>query len=152
MGKNGVPATALGHINNVHPKHKDLIIVIESLVGRFSLLWDKVLTDIHPANKDGFPRRGKVVGSYDWIDHPDHPFPNEDERWEEDYNSRLYACAENRTINLPTVDKRGYRGSGENIRRRKSLYSTQEKIVQVIVKLENIHLVSGDSNPLLLCC
>ncbi|KAG9048184.1 hypothetical protein FS837_000530 [Tulasnella sp. UAMH 9824] len=140
LGKNGVPATALGYINNVHPKHKDLITVIESLVGRFSLLWDKVLTDIHPANKDGLPRRGKVVGSYEWTDHPDHPFPDEDERWEEDYNSRLLACAENRIVTQPTVDKRGYRGSGENIRRRKRLYSTQGKVVQVIVKLENIHL------------
>ncbi|KAG8979674.1 hypothetical protein FRB90_008017, partial [Tulasnella sp. 427] len=52
LGPDGQPAKALGYINNVHPNHgKDLIETIEALVGRFSLLWDKVLTDLHLSNE-----------------------------------------------------------------------------------------------------
>lgn len=51
IGSNGEPAKALGYINNVHPEHgRDLVTVIEALVGRFSILWDRVLTDLHPLN------------------------------------------------------------------------------------------------------
>ncbi|KAG8960105.1 hypothetical protein FRC05_007053, partial [Tulasnella sp. 425] len=42
LGSNGEPAKALGYINNVHPEYgRDLVTVIEALVGRFSLLWDR---------------------------------------------------------------------------------------------------------------
>ncbi|KIO24287.1 hypothetical protein M407DRAFT_26303 [Tulasnella calospora MUT 4182] len=79
-GENGSPARALGYINNVHPqKHKDLITAIEYLVGRFSLLWDKVLTDIHSKHDFRDLGRAKVSGSYEWIYNPDYPLP----RWEE---------------------------------------------------------------------
>lgn len=54
LGSNGEPAKALGYINNVHPEYgRDLVTVIEALVGRFSLLWDRVLTDLHPLNALG---------------------------------------------------------------------------------------------------
>ncbi|KAG8939067.1 hypothetical protein FRC04_007031 [Tulasnella sp. 424] len=54
IGSNGEPAKALGYINNVHPEHgRDLVTVIEALVGRFSILWDRVLTDLHPLNALG---------------------------------------------------------------------------------------------------
>ncbi|KIO24282.1 hypothetical protein M407DRAFT_102663 [Tulasnella calospora MUT 4182] len=143
LGENGAPATALGYINNVHPnQNKDLVTVIESLVGRFSLLWDRVLTDIHPGN-DPLPGREKVAGSYTSTDHPEHPRPSfwhfrtlgpvECDRLQDAWN-------EHRTINVPTVNEYGYRGSGQDITRRESTYSIQGKVVQVIVKLANIHL------------
>ncbi|KAG8896516.1 hypothetical protein FRC01_011743 [Tulasnella sp. 417] len=144
IGENGVPATALGYINNVHPKrHQDLVAVIESLVGRFSLLWDKVLTDIHPNNNNSLPWREKTVGFYKWTEHPEHPYPVQMERGvlgEEEYNRRLEAWEEHKIIKLPTVDKRGYRGRYRDITSRYDRYSVQSKTVQVIVKLANIHL------------
>ncbi|KAG8931783.1 hypothetical protein FRC01_000812 [Tulasnella sp. 417] len=143
LGENGTPAKALGYINNVHPdQHKDLISVIESLVGRFSLLWERVLTDIHPDN-DPLPGRQKVVGSYTWAHHPDYPLPSVQDRFalpSLEFNRRLDAAAAHRTFKLPTVHQHGYRGSGQDITFRKSTYSIQGRIVQVIVKLANIHL------------
>ncbi|KAG8938305.1 hypothetical protein FRC04_009083 [Tulasnella sp. 424] len=141
LGDDGAPATALGYINNIHPRHhKDLITVIECLVGHFSLLWDKVLTDIHPENNPGI---GKVIGSYYWTDDPEYPSPlweDSQELGPEEDRRQSDAWEEHRIITLPTVDQRGYRGSGEDIISRDSTYSIQGKRVQVIVKLENIHL------------
>ncbi|KAG8917664.1 hypothetical protein FRC01_002303 [Tulasnella sp. 417] len=52
LGSGGEPAKALGYINNVHPEHgRDLVTVVEALVGRFSLLWDRLLTDLDPRNR-----------------------------------------------------------------------------------------------------
>ncbi|KAG9024291.1 hypothetical protein FS837_005421 [Tulasnella sp. UAMH 9824] len=141
LGMNGAPATALGYINNVHPdQNKDLVTALESLVGRFTLLWDRVLTDTHPDN-DSLPGTRKVVGSYTWTDHPKHPKPS----WHRvlgnrEFNKRLNAWQEHKILSLPTVDKHGYRGSRQDITRRNSTYSIQGKIVQVIIKLANIHL------------
>ncbi|KAG8929345.1 hypothetical protein FRC01_004462 [Tulasnella sp. 417] len=145
LGKNGAPATALSYINNVHPsQNKDLTAVIESLVGRFSLLWDRVLTDIHPTNEP-LPGRQKVVGSYTWTYHPE----NFGSSWQDMYRRTLGAARssrprdasnEHKTINLPTVNAHGYRKSGQDITYRNRTYSIQERIVQVIVKVANIHL------------
>ncbi|KAG9041155.1 hypothetical protein FS837_012674, partial [Tulasnella sp. UAMH 9824] len=145
LGASGAPAMALGYINNVHPKqHKDLVTTIESFVGRFSLLWDKVLTDIHPQNNDNLPGREKVTGAYEWTEHPDHPLPAWKELQalgrEEEYDQLEEAWQENKIIVVPTVDERGYRGSNGDVTYRKSAYSIQEKTVQIIVKLANIHL------------
>ncbi|KAG8931787.1 hypothetical protein FRC01_000816, partial [Tulasnella sp. 417] len=143
LGKDGARAFALDYINNVHPHHhKDLVAVIESLVGRFSLLWDRVLTDLHPAN-DPLPGRQKVVGSYKWTYQPEHPEPTRQDRRASGIMGFFRRRDDRKmlkTINLPTVHKRGYRGSRQDVTRRKSTYSIQGKVVQVIVKLANIHL------------
>ncbi|KAG8927824.1 hypothetical protein FRC01_006879 [Tulasnella sp. 417] len=145
LGENGEPAKVLGHINNVHPEHhKELIPVIEGLVGRFSLLWDRVLTDLYPENEATLPARGRVVGMYKWTeDENTAPRPH----WREyevlggdEYNRRYSAWEESRVISVPTVDKQGYRGSGGDVAHRAHTYSIQGKKVQVIVKLANIHL------------
>ncbi|KAG8894567.1 hypothetical protein FRC01_012890, partial [Tulasnella sp. 417] len=144
LGVDGTPATALGYINNVNLyQQKDLITVIESLVGRFSLLWDKVLTDIHPKNNDRLPGREKVTGTYVRTDHPDHPYPS----WQDhktlgdgEYFRLCEEAEEHKILTPPTVDERGYRGSGRDITSRYATYSIQGKMVQVIVKLANIHL------------
>ncbi|KAG8900478.1 hypothetical protein FRC01_010123, partial [Tulasnella sp. 417] len=144
LGENGTPATALGYINNVNPyQNKILITVIESLVGRFSLLWDKVLTDIHPKNNDRLPGRSKVTGSYVRTDHPDHPYPTWQGPKALEAGEYFWLCEEaeeHKILTPPTVDERGYRGSGRDITSRYATYSIQGKMVQVIVKLANIHL------------
>ncbi|KAG9024292.1 hypothetical protein FS837_005422, partial [Tulasnella sp. UAMH 9824] len=143
LGENGAPAKALDYINNVHPdQHKELVSVIELLVGRFSLLWDKVLTDIHPDN-DSLLRREKVVGFYTWTDDPEYPCPTIFDRVRlsnDDFDRKRDAWQEHQTFTPLTVDQGGYRGSGQDITRRETTYSIQGKIVQVIVKLANIHL------------
>lgn len=145
LGDNGGPAKVLGYINNVHPKlQKNLISVIECLVGRFSLLWDKVLTDVHPSNNDDLPGREKVQAPYSWRDHPEYPEPEWEVRAElgvDEYNRRWGAWEENKIIVLPTVNELGYRKCGRDITSRETAYSIQGKQVQVIVKLANIHLV-----------
>lgn len=147
LGYDGAPAKALGYINNVHPqKNKDLISVIESLVGRFSLLWDKVLTDIHPEHHGNLPGRTKVTEAYEWIDNPEYPQPDwklEEELGHEEYMKIYELWKEHRDLKQPTVDKRGYQGSGADITSRNVTYSIQGKEVQIIVKLANILLVCG---------
>ncbi|KAG9028510.1 hypothetical protein FS837_003857, partial [Tulasnella sp. UAMH 9824] len=141
LGANGAPATALGYINNVHPnQNKELVTAIESIVGRFSLLWERVLTDIHPDN-GSVPGREKVVGSYTSTDHPEYPKPARSRSVGRiEFNNRRTSWQEHRSITLPTVSEQGYRGSGQDITYRKSRYSLQGKPVQVIIKLANIHL------------
>lgn len=146
LGYDGAPAKALGYINNVHPRNKDLISVIECLVGRFSLLWDKVLTDIHPEHHGNLPGRTKVTEPYQWIDDPEHPEP--DWKLEEEVGTvefmRIHKLwKEQRVIKLPTVDARGYQDSGADITSRDVTYSIQGEEVQIIVKLANIILVCG---------
>lgn len=43
-------AKALGYINNIHPSHVKLVQTVESLVGAFVPLFERVLTDIMPGN------------------------------------------------------------------------------------------------------
>ncbi|KAG9027586.1 hypothetical protein FS837_004221, partial [Tulasnella sp. UAMH 9824] len=143
LGQKGAPAKALDYINNIHPdQHKELVSVIESLLGRFSLLWDRVLTDIHPDN-DSLLRREKVVGFFSWADNPEYPSPTILDRMRlgnNDFDRLQDAWQEHRTFTPPTVSEHGYRGSGQDITRRETTYSIQGRIVQVIVKLANIHL------------
>ncbi|KAG8947779.1 hypothetical protein FRC04_010265 [Tulasnella sp. 424] len=55
-----------GYINNVHPEHgRDLVTVIEALVGRFSLLWDRLLTDLHPLNGSTLQGRSQAFAQRD---------------------------------------------------------------------------------------
>ncbi|KAG8912829.1 hypothetical protein FRC01_004877 [Tulasnella sp. 417] len=144
LGENGAPAKALGYINNVHPENnKDLVGVIECLVGRFSLLWDKVLTDIHPEHHGKLPGRAKVTQRYEWIDDPEYPEPPrrlDEELGKEEYQKQYELWKENRVLKQPTVDERGYHGSGRDITSRDVTYSIQGKEVQIIVKLINIQL------------
>ncbi|KIO15428.1 hypothetical protein M407DRAFT_34999, partial [Tulasnella calospora MUT 4182] len=148
LGENGSAARALGYINNVHPEqNKDLISVIECLVGRFSLLWDRVLTDIHPKHHGKLPGRTKVTQRYEWTDDPEYPEPSwesEEELGSNEYKKRHELWKENRVLKQPTVDERGYQGSGTDITSRDATYSIQGKEVQIIVKLANIHLTPED--------
>ncbi|KIO24283.1 hypothetical protein M407DRAFT_26298 [Tulasnella calospora MUT 4182] len=137
----GAPATALGYINNVHPKkQKDLTAVIECLVGRFSLLWDKVLTTIDPHGW-WLLGRNKVTGSYTWTAHPDYPRPLWEDftRGSDEAQRKDNLWNEHKIIKLPTVDEHGYHDSGQDITF-PDTYSIQGNKVQIIVKLESIHL------------
>ncbi|KAG9031225.1 hypothetical protein FS837_003028 [Tulasnella sp. UAMH 9824] len=144
LGENCSPVKALGYINNVdQQKHKDLIPTIECLVGRFSLFWDKVLTDILPKHDFRDLGRTKVSGLYEWIYDPDYPLPRWEERQElgkDGWNGRSNPCDAHKSIKLPTVDERGYRGSGRDITSREVTSSMQGKKAQVIIKIANIHL------------
>ncbi|KIO28457.1 hypothetical protein M407DRAFT_22352 [Tulasnella calospora MUT 4182] len=65
LGNIGEPAKALGYINNVHPEHgRDLVSVVEAFVGRFSLLWDRLLTDLHPRNRQLLQGQRQKDASY----------------------------------------------------------------------------------------
>ncbi|KAG8985625.1 hypothetical protein FRB90_004583 [Tulasnella sp. 427] len=128
LGQNGEPAKALDYINNVHPEHnKDLVPVIEALVGRFSLLWDRVLTDLFPTNQGMLPGRQRVKGMYEWVEAegsaPKPEWSQYHALGAEAWNAAYNAWEETRILVPPTVDERGI-----------------DIKVQVIVKLANIHL------------
>lgn len=150
LGKHGESAKALGYINNVHPEYcKALVEVIEDLVGRFSLLWDKVLTDMLKSNQETLPCRNRVVGKHRWVETEGQPpIPNwkdyspDSEKYWKAYD--LWKTA--RTIILPTVDSEGYRLSDKSVAYRKHGYSIQGTKVQVVVKLMNIQLVSDPAS------
>ncbi|KAG9019805.1 hypothetical protein FRB90_005953 [Tulasnella sp. 427] len=135
LAENGAPAKALSYINNIHPQqHKDLVAVVEALVGRFSLLWDKVLTDIHPDNEKDLVL-ARVPAYYEW----ERPEKSEHEDDEDDEETG-FDSDEEKILVLPTVDPEGYRKSNLHVTDRTVKYSIQGKKIQVIVKLANIHL------------
>ncbi|KAG9022000.1 hypothetical protein FS837_006801 [Tulasnella sp. UAMH 9824] len=58
----------------------------------------------------------------------------------EEFNRLYNAWKEHRIITLPTVDEGGFPGSDLDLTYRKRAYSVQGEVIQVIVKLANIHL------------
>ncbi|KAG8931278.1 hypothetical protein FRC01_001569 [Tulasnella sp. 417] len=135
IAEGGKSAKALGYINNLHPSHhSELYTVIEGLVARFTFLWDRVLTDLHPKN----PVPYRIGGWYEWVEDENNPEPDEEDF--EDYEAYEEAheeWEESRTLITPTVPKEGYT---KDISARNEIYSVQGRKIQVIVKLANILL------------
>ncbi|KAG8906436.1 hypothetical protein FRC00_012588, partial [Tulasnella sp. 408] len=130
----GQPAKALSYINNIEPDLTELYSVVEGVVGRFSLLWDRVLTDLHPGN-GGLKYR--VSGEYEWNADKAGSEPDYDENDDEAYDAAYQEWENKRELVFPTVPDDGYT---EDISERKLQYTIQGKKVQVIVKLANIIL------------
>ncbi|KAG8944905.1 hypothetical protein FRC04_001345 [Tulasnella sp. 424] len=129
--EDGSSAKAVAYINNLHPSNTELYSVIESLVARFSFLFDRVLMDL--INWDA-PFNPRVTGGYSFDDDDlEQPERNEDES-DEDYDAR-------RPVTLPTVPSDGYTNE---ISKRSKNYTIRGKEAQIIVKLANIHLVRGE--------
>ncbi|KAG9012311.1 hypothetical protein FRB90_006721 [Tulasnella sp. 427] len=135
IAKDGSSAKALGYINNLHPSRSpELYKVVEALVARFSFLWDRVLTDLHPDN----PIPYRIRGRYEWIEDEEKPEPDEDDfEVYEQYEEAHDRWEESRTLITPSVPLEGYT---KDISERKEVYSVQGRKVQVIVKLANIIL------------
>lgn len=130
----GEPATALSYINNIHPDDTDLVEVIEALLGRFVLLWQRVLTDLQ--HEGELPLR--VTGGYDWKDDGGAP----EEEAGEDYDAfdaRHSAWKEQQEFTPPTVPVEGYT---EHVWAGFDPYELCDSKIQVIVKLASHHLVS----------
>lgn len=126
IGDDGAQAQALGYINNIHPeRHASLVPVIEALVGRFSLLWDRVLTDIHPDNDGNLPLL-RTDGNYGWVESEEHPKPTWDPQGDltkEEFDRLDEAYEEHRVISLPWVDDGGYGESDQDVSHRNATYS-----------------------------
>ncbi|KAG8925533.1 hypothetical protein FRC02_009612 [Tulasnella sp. 418] len=132
IAEGGGSAKAKSYINNLHPSHTGLYKCIEALVARFSHLFDRVLTDLHPSN----PLPVRTSSSFYYDDGPeDWPEQKEGES-STDYGRRYEEWKENRPMRLPTVEG-AYSGT---LHDRKIRYSIQGRDVQIIVKLANIHL------------
>ncbi|KAG8942084.1 hypothetical protein FRC03_003664, partial [Tulasnella sp. 419] len=133
----GASAVVKGYINNLHPSYTDLYRGIETLVARFSHLFDRVLTDLHPRN----PLPVRTSHDFDYDDDDEEPEEREGESsW--DYNDRYEEWKNNRRIILPTVPDGGYPGTLQD---KEVRYSIQGRDVQIIVKLANIHLTPEKS-------
>ncbi|KAG8999827.1 hypothetical protein FRB90_011942 [Tulasnella sp. 427] len=130
----GQPAKALSYINNIEPDLVELYSVVEGVVGRFALLWDRVLTDLHPENGGS---KYRVFGAYEWNADNAGTEPEWDSGNNENYDDEYEAWADRRELAMPSVPEEGYT---EDISERKVQYSIQGKKVQVIVKLANIIL------------
>ncbi|KIO22374.1 hypothetical protein M407DRAFT_28093 [Tulasnella calospora MUT 4182] len=130
----GTPAKALSYINNIEPDLTELYSVVEGVVGRFSLLWDRVLTDLHPGN-GGLKYR--IHGGYEWNADNAGSEPEWQDDDEDAYDAAYKEWENKRVLEMPTVPDEGYT---EDISQRKVQYTIQGKKVQVIVKLANIIL------------
>ncbi|KIO30828.1 hypothetical protein M407DRAFT_68764, partial [Tulasnella calospora MUT 4182] len=122
----GQQAKALSYINNIELDHKELYSVIEEVVGKFCLLWDRVLTDVYPGNGGMIYR---ITGSYEWNADPAGPEPE----WRNKRDPSYAAWKEwrnKRELVLPSVPEQGYT---EDISHREIHYKIQGKKVQVIV-------------------
>lgn len=130
-------AKAVSYINNLHPSHTELYSVIEALVARFSFLFDRVLTDLVCY---GQSLNIRISDEYAYEDgEEDEPEQMPDET-NDDYNIRVENWKWQRPMTMPTVPGNGYTG---DISVRSKPYTIQGQEVQLIVKLANIHLVSG---------
>ncbi|KAG8939002.1 hypothetical protein FRC00_014268, partial [Tulasnella sp. 408] len=134
IAKGGQSAKALGYINNIHrTQHSGLYRVIEELVARFSFLWDRVLTDLHPDNpmpyriEDSFEREEESNAAPQESDFDDY----------KDWRSELDDWWKDRRKLRPTVSPEGYT---EDISMRQARYSILGRRVQVFVKIFNIQL------------
>ncbi|KAG8949489.1 hypothetical protein FRC00_008123 [Tulasnella sp. 408] len=129
----GQSATALGYIGSIHPhRHSDLYTSIEELVARFSSLWDRVLTDLHPDN----PVPYRITDSYEWGE-SEYSAPQEEEF--DDYDDWRYALKcwrKSRQVIRPTIEA----VYPEDISKRKAVYSVKGRKIQVFVRLFDIIL------------
>ncbi|KAG8924049.1 hypothetical protein FRC02_010679 [Tulasnella sp. 418] len=132
ISESGDSAEAQGYINNLHPSHTGLYKAIEMLIARFSHLFDRVLTDLHPRN----PLPVRTQGDFYYKDNGRWPKKKKGES-NEAYYKRVDQWKANRPIVLPTVSSGGY---NRTLQDRKVRYTIQGRDVQVIVKLANIHL------------
>ncbi|KAG8925532.1 hypothetical protein FRC02_009611 [Tulasnella sp. 418] len=133
IAESGASAEAKGYINNLHPSYTGLYKGIETLVARFSYLFDHVLTDLHPSN----PLPVRTSHDFDYDDAYEASPEQREGESTVDYRNRYWEWNENRPIILPTVPEEGYPGTLQDRRVR---YSIQGRDVQIIVKLANIHL------------
>lgn len=131
-------ARTLSYINNLHPSHAELYDGISELVARFSMLFDRVLTDLHPAYEQQL-RVDPSKRTYEWVSHEDDPEPRD--YVVPDFEERHRAWEGRRTLLAPTVPAEGYSDLYDPSKR-STRYSILGRTVQVIVKLANIHLVS----------
>lgn len=146
---------ALGYINNLHTSHEGLYRCIEGVIKCFIPLWERVLIDLF----EDLPTR--IPDSYQHVRDIDPRFPREDTKevveekskakddgneeggegldyWDrvDDYYDNVWEI--DRIVYLPDVPEDGYPGGIED---RAVNISLHGKMLQVIVKLANIHLV-----------
>ncbi|KAG9047234.1 hypothetical protein FS837_002756 [Tulasnella sp. UAMH 9824] len=133
LAADGQSATALGYIGNIHPhRHSELYTIIEELVARFSSLWDRVLTDLHPDN----PVPYRIAASYEWGE-SEYSAPQEEEF--DDYGDWRYALKcwrKSRHVIRPTIEA----VYPEDISERKAVYSIKGRKIQVVVRAFDIIL------------
>ncbi|KIO23103.1 hypothetical protein M407DRAFT_113613, partial [Tulasnella calospora MUT 4182] len=134
IAKCGQSAKALGYINNIHrTHHSGLYRVVEELVARFSSLWDRVLTDLHPRN----PTSYRIKDSYEWSG-DSNTIPRKSDFDDcDDWRSELNDWWQDRQILRPTVSAEGYT---EDISKRQARYSVRGRRVQVFVQIFDIQL------------
>lgn len=129
VGNTGVKAQ--GYINNIHPTNVPLVRAVETIVGAFVPLWERVLTDTLRGNS--VPLR--VPSGYERLEEGE-PQQNEDDE-DDDYDKRYEEWYENgRPLIMPEPEP--YPGGREL---RATNYSLKGRAIQVIVKLANILLV-----------
>lgn len=142
-----------GYINNIHPiEHAELHKTIQETVAAFVPLFENVLRDSVVDNlKQSVPARTNNTYSYDLTGYPPQPptgGDSDEDLDEDEYHSHHEYTAEykewrdNRPIVLPKVVQGGYKPG--SLEQRKVEYSLAGKRIQIIIKLENIHLVSCD--------
>lgn len=94
--QDGAPAKAQSYITNIDPSEKELYGIIEALVGRFSLIFKRVLSDMKLV---GFHYRRRVHGRITYSD----ATPQEESEAVGDDEDRIKRFQETREYVLPTV-------------------------------------------------
>ena len=148
ISEDGTTAEALSYINNAQ-QYPELYPIVESLVARFSNMFDEVLIDIphnlgYYGDKHGDRYHRISMNACYTIDRTElgsSPIP----RWDDDRSTREsyddYRQRRKEFIVPPTIPEGGP-DSDRLSKLRDQVYSTKGEVVQVIVKLANIHLVS----------
>ncbi|CAE6506779.1 unnamed protein product [Rhizoctonia solani] len=137
VSEDGASVRSLSYINNLNPiKHQSLCKAIDGLIAAFIPLFERVLTDSIPKNK-AVPQRTYNGYSYDrqaYRRSPDFLAYTDDQNFEEDHQE----WANGRIFITPRIPEGGY--SIGSLEKRPIKYKLAGRIIQVIVKLANIHL------------
>lgn len=139
ISSDGRTAHTLGYINNLHPiTHAVLHQTIEKIIASYVPIFERVLTDLLPANVSSvIPARVHNGYSYDETYAPQPASDGFEDP--EAYNNALEEWAAARPIILPDVRQGGYESG--SLEKRVEGFSLGGRTVQFIVKLANIHLV-----------
>lgn len=126
----------VSYINNLHPDHfKRLYSTINSILGRFVLLWERVLADVLS------PREPVIkVDPYHWYDHDPRRTPEpKKEDFGEDRKQAFYDAEEEWTLRRRPVipDPPPFTPPRSE---QKVQFSLKDRTIQVIVKMANIVL------------
>ncbi|KAG7452093.1 uncharacterized protein BT62DRAFT_960127 [Guyanagaster necrorhizus] len=129
------------YINDLHPRHKSLYLLLSKTLSAFIPLFEHTLSDLHRNNP--LPQRIPGRSWYTQWSEPEPPeFSDDEEGWAL-YELDMWHWMSHRPINLPDIPKDGYQGGLEE---RKHVVRLGGRRLQVVIGASEMRLNAGQSH------